>query len=81
MGGADGGLIAALVVYGVPLSEAAAAVLAYRVFQLGLPAVLGTLEATRLPGVLSERLDGSPALCNAQARPALIAAGAGAPVA
>ena len=37
VGGADGGLIAALVLYGTPLGAAAAAVLAYRAFQLGLP--------------------------------------------
>ena len=43
VGGADGGLIAALVLYGTPLSSAAAAVLAYRAFQLGLPALLGGL--------------------------------------
>ena len=70
VGGADGGLIAALVIYGIPLGEAAAAVLAYRAFQLGVPAVLGTLAATRLPGVLSERLD-------AEEPPRPTAAGAG----
>jgi len=32
-----------LVVYGAPAAPAAAAVLAYRVFQLGLPAILGVL--------------------------------------
>lgn len=52
IGGADGGLIAALVLYGVPLGAAAAAVLAYRVFQLGLPALLGALAIARLPAAL-----------------------------
>ncbi len=52
IGGADGGLIAVLVLYGSPLGAAAAAVLAYRVFQLGLPAVLGAIAVARLPGVL-----------------------------
>ena len=42
IGGTDGGLIGALVLYGAPLSTATAAVLAYRAFQLGVPAVLGT---------------------------------------
>lgn len=56
VGGTDGGLIAALAVYGIPLAEAAAAVLAYRAFQLGLPALLGTLAVTRLPEVLAIRL-------------------------
>jgi uncharacterized membrane protein YbhN (UPF0104 family) len=49
IGGADGGLIAALVLYGTPLAGAAAAVLAYRAFQLGLPALLGALSLVRLP--------------------------------
>jgi uncharacterized membrane protein YbhN (UPF0104 family) len=41
VGGTDGGLIGALVLYGSPLSTAAAAVLAYRAFQVGVPATLG----------------------------------------
>lgn len=52
VGGADGGLIAALVLYGTSLPEAVAAVLAYRAFQLCLPALLGTLAFLRLPRVL-----------------------------
>jgi uncharacterized membrane protein YbhN (UPF0104 family) len=48
VGGTDGGLIGALVLYGSPLSDAAAAVLAYRAFQLGVPAVLGTISFVRL---------------------------------
>ena len=52
VGGADGGLIAALVLYGSPLALATAAVLAYRVFQLGLPALLGAVAVVRLPGVV-----------------------------
>ncbi len=62
VGGADGGLIAALVLYGTPLGTAAAAVLAYRAFQLGLPALLGALAVMRLPGVL-ERAPDVGALC------------------
>lgn len=45
-------MIAALVLYGTPLAPAVAAVLAYRAFQLGLPALLGALAMLRLPGVL-----------------------------
>ncbi len=63
VGGADGGLIAALVLYGTPLSGAAAAVLAYRAFQLGLPALLGGLAVLRLPGVV-ERAPDTGALCS-----------------
>ena len=62
VGGADGGLIAALVLYGTPLGTAAAAVLAYRAFQLGLPALLGALAVMRLPQVL-ERAPDVGALC------------------
>jgi hypothetical protein len=57
VGGTDGGLIAALVLYGTPLSTAAAAVLAYRTFQLGLPALLGALAIVRLPAVLQRAPD------------------------
>lgn len=52
VGGTDGGLIAALVLYGTPLGAAAAAVLAYRAFQLGLPVLFGALAIVRLPAVL-----------------------------
>jgi uncharacterized membrane protein YbhN (UPF0104 family) len=62
VGGADGGLIAALVLYGTPLAPAVAAVLAYRAFQLGLPALLGALALLRLPRVLHRvRLVSEPA--------------------
>jgi len=57
VGGTDGGLIAALVIYGTPLGAAAAAVLAYRVFQLGLPALLGAIAMIRLPGILDRAPD------------------------
>jgi uncharacterized membrane protein YbhN (UPF0104 family) len=43
IGGTDGGLIGALVLYGSPLSTATAAVLAYRAFQVGVPAILGAI--------------------------------------
>jgi len=62
VGGADGGLIAALVLYGTPLAAAAAAVLAYRAFQLGLPALLGAVALARLPGVV-ERAPAADAIC------------------
>jgi uncharacterized membrane protein YbhN (UPF0104 family) len=62
VGGADGGLIAALALYGTPLGTAAAAVLAYRAFQLGLPALLGALAVVRLPRVLEHAPDVA-ALC------------------
>jgi uncharacterized membrane protein YbhN (UPF0104 family) len=48
VGGTDGGLVAALTLYGTPLASATAAVLAYRAFQLGLPALSGTVAFARL---------------------------------
>ncbi len=53
-GGTDGGLIGAMVLYGSSLSQAAAAVLAYRLFQLGVPAVLGVIAFIRLRHTLSQ---------------------------
>ena len=41
VGGTDGGLIVAFGLIGTPLAIASAAVIAYRVFQLGVPAILG----------------------------------------
>ncbi len=43
VGAVDGGLVGALVLYGVPIGPAAAAVLLYRAISLTLPAVLGTI--------------------------------------
>ena len=57
VGGADGGLIAAFALYGTPLGTAAAAVLAYRAFQLGLPALFGALAIVRLPALLQPAPD------------------------
>jgi uncharacterized membrane protein YbhN (UPF0104 family) len=57
LGGIDGGLIGALVLYGSPLSQAAAAVLAYRAFQLGVPTVLGAIAFIRLRGTLNSSTD------------------------
>jgi uncharacterized protein (TIRG00374 family) len=68
IGGIDGGLIGALTLYGSPLSQATAAVLAYRVVQLGIPAILGsvafvqlrrTLNREQAPAALCEPFDGT----------------------
>jgi uncharacterized membrane protein YbhN (UPF0104 family) len=53
IGGTDGGLIGAAVLYGSSLTQATAAVLAYRVFQLGVPAILGTIAFIQLRVSLS----------------------------
>ena len=41
IGGIDGGLIGTLIVYGIPVAEATAAVLAYRVVLFWIPLVMG----------------------------------------
>jgi uncharacterized membrane protein YbhN (UPF0104 family) len=79
VGGADGGLIAAFVLYGTPLGATVAAVLAYRAFQLGLPALLGAVAVARLPATLERQADGGascePRVPARRARPALAGAG------
>jgi len=62
IGGIDGGLIGALTLYGSPLAQATAAVLAYRVVQLGIPAILGSVAFVQLRRTLS-REEAPAALC------------------
>lgn len=62
IGGIDGGLIGALTLYGSPLSQATAAVLAYRVVQLGIPAILGSVAFVQLRRTLV-REEAPAALC------------------
>jgi uncharacterized membrane protein YbhN (UPF0104 family) len=68
IGGTDGGLIGALVLYGTPLPQAAAAVLVYRAFQLGMPSVLGAVAFTRVRRTLA-RSATPAALCAPLAEP------------
>ena len=68
IGGTDGGLVGGLVLVGAPLSQAAAAVLAYRAFQLGIPALLGSIAFLQLRRTL--RRSSAPAvLCAPLADP------------
>jgi uncharacterized membrane protein YbhN (UPF0104 family) len=53
VGGTEGGLIGAFVAYGTSLPLAAAAVVGYRVFQLGLPALFGAIALVRVQQVLA----------------------------
>jgi uncharacterized membrane protein YbhN (UPF0104 family) len=53
VGGTEGGLIGMFAAYGTPLDLAAAAVVGYRVFQLGLPAVLGAISLLRIRYILA----------------------------
>ena len=73
LGGTDGGLVGGLVLVGAPLSQAAAGVLAYRAFQLGVPALLGSVAFVRLRRTL--RRSAAPAvLCAPLAEPLPVAA-------
>ena len=68
IGGTDGGMIGAMVLYGSSLSQATAAVLAYRAFQVGVPAILGTIAFARLRSTFhrsDERGEASAALAEA----------------
>lgn len=48
VGGTEGGLIGMFVIYGAPAAPTAASVLAYRVFQLGLPVFFGLIAFARI---------------------------------
>ena len=52
-GGTDGGLIAAFALLGTPVAIAAAAVLGYRAFQLGIPAIFGVAAFAQLRRTLA----------------------------
>ena len=67
LGGIDGGLLGALVVYGIPATAAAAAIIAYRLILFWLPLVLGGAAVASLRKGLHhvERLD----LCEASPHP------------
>jgi uncharacterized protein (TIRG00374 family) len=54
VGGIDGGLLGALVVYGAPAATAAAAVLAYRVILFWLPLIVGALSFASLRRALNQ---------------------------
>jgi uncharacterized membrane protein YbhN (UPF0104 family) len=72
VGGTDGGLVAALALYGTPLATATAAVLAYRAFQLGLPALAGTVAFGRLRQTLQHDTNAA-AGCEPMAAPVRVA--------
>jgi uncharacterized membrane protein YbhN (UPF0104 family) len=54
VGGTDGGLIGMFALMDTPLPLATAAVLGYRVFQLGIPVVLGAVSLVRIRGRLAD---------------------------
>ena len=55
VGGTDGGLILAFGLLGTPVAIATAAVIAYRVFQLGVPALLGLAAFAQLRRRLAQQ--------------------------
>jgi uncharacterized membrane protein YbhN (UPF0104 family) len=81
LGAVDGGLIAALVLYGAPAAPAAAAVLLYRGISLSLPALLGAIGCScSMTAHRRVRVDrrrspvGDPALAKRRAAPELVTA-------
>jgi len=60
IGGIEGGLIGAFVLYHTPLAATTVAVLAYRAFALWIPALLGSVAFVQLRGTLRRRAE--PAL-------------------
>jgi uncharacterized membrane protein YbhN (UPF0104 family) len=75
IGGTDGGLVGALALYGTPLAAAAAAVVLYRLFQLGVPALLGAISLASLPRALDRQArPAAAAPCEPMLAPRLVAA-------
>ncbi|HTX32205.1 MAG TPA: lysylphosphatidylglycerol synthase transmembrane domain-containing protein [Solirubrobacteraceae bacterium] len=68
IGGVDGGLIGAFVLYHQPLAETTAAVLVYHAIALWVPALLGTAAFIRLRRTLAEE-DQPAAMCAPLAEP------------
>jgi uncharacterized membrane protein YbhN (UPF0104 family) len=69
VGGTDGGLILVFGLLGTPVAIAAAAVIGYRAFQLGVPALLGITAYTRLRRSLAVEPGGERAGLGPRERP------------
>jgi uncharacterized membrane protein YbhN (UPF0104 family) len=69
IGGIEGGLIGSYALYRVPVSASAAAVLAYRVLALWIPAVLGTLAFVQLRDLLRGKQKEAATICEPLAEP------------
>jgi uncharacterized membrane protein YbhN (UPF0104 family) len=61
LGVLDGGLLAALVLYGISPARTAAAVVLYHAIALWLPTIGGTIGFVRLRGVVAARVQGAKA--------------------
>ena len=64
IGGIELGLVGSFAVFNVPVSASAAAVLAYRVLQLWIPAILGTLAFVQLRDLLRGKQQDVAAMCS-----------------
>jgi uncharacterized protein (TIRG00374 family) len=81
IGGIELGLVGSFAVFNVPVSASAAAVLAYRVFQLWIPAVLGTLAFVQLRDLLRGKDQKAAAqICQPLADPIAVERSARSPV-
>lgn len=69
IGGIELGLVGSFAVFNVPVSASAAAVLAYRVLQLWIPAVLGTLAFVQLRDLLRGKQHDAATMCEPLAEP------------
>jgi uncharacterized protein (TIRG00374 family) len=69
IGGIELGLVGAFAVFAVPVSASAAAVLAYRVLQLWIPALLGTLAFVQLRDLLHGKQAEAARMCEPLAEP------------
>jgi uncharacterized membrane protein YbhN (UPF0104 family) len=74
IGGVDAGLVGTFVLYGVPVTSAASAVIAYRAIALWVPATLGALAFIWLRRTLRNESD-AIAVCAPQAEMEVIGLG------
>jgi hypothetical protein len=69
IGGIEGGLIGTFLLYRVPVSASAAAVFAYRIGQLWIPAILGSVAFVQLRDLFRGRQADAAALCEPLSEP------------
>jgi uncharacterized protein (TIRG00374 family) len=74
IGGVEGGLIGSYALYHVPVADAGAAVLAYRVLALWIPAALGSVAFVQLRTLLRHKAN-APTICEPLADPIKVARG------
>jgi uncharacterized protein (TIRG00374 family) len=72
IGGTELGLVGSFTLFHVPVSASAAAVLAYRVLQLWIPAILGTIAFVQLRDLLRGKQQDAATMCEPLAEPLAI---------